>query len=358
MINVLIESSSHPYKVFIGEQIRFHLKKHLNKQYKKIMIITDDNVAPFYLDDLLSNFSLEDKVESEIIPHGEKSKSIEKYYELQTELMKQGLDRKALVIALGGGVIGDLAGFVAATYMRGIDYIQIPTTILAHDSSVGGKVAINHERGKNMIGCFYPPQAVIYDVDTLKSLPANEIRSGYAELVKEALIADESFFHDLMEINVEEVKSEQLEEHLQLGIEIKASVVEADEHETGVRMHLNFGHTLAHALEAELGYGEITHGEAVAIGMLFALRVSEAEYGEQLPFQTLFHWLKKNRFPLHINNLRIDDLIRKMKLDKKTVNEKIKMVLLKRIGNPMVVEIDDETLRSYLKLFMKELVKE
>src|SRR5699024_3513898 len=162
------------------------------------------------------------------------------------------------------------------------------------------------------------PQAVIYDIDTLKSLPAYEIRSGYAELVKEALIADESFFHDLMKINLEEVKNEQLEEHLRLGIEIKASVVEADEHETGVRMHLKFGHNLAHGLEAELGYGEIIHGEAVAIGMLFALRVSETIYSAQLPFQRLFHWLKKNKFPLLINNLQIDDLIRKMKLDKKT----------------------------------------
>src|SRR5699024_2536597 len=159
--------------------------------------ITDENVAKLYLDEIRSNLKRQTAFTT-IIQPGEKSKSIDVYYEVQSYLIQSRLDRKSLIIALGGGGVGDLAGFVAATYMRGIDYIQIPTTVLAHDSSVGGKVAINHEHGKNMIGSFYPPRKVIFDTRYITPLPLREIRSGYAELIKEALIADELFFENIL----------------------------------------------------------------------------------------------------------------------------------------------------------------
>lgn len=213
MKQLIVKSSSNSYPIFIGENLRFQLKQYITQSYSSIMIITDEDVAHLYLQDILENFK-EDKVFHSVIPSGESSKHIKLYYDLQTKAINNGLDRQSLILALGGGVVGDLAGFVAATFMRGIDYIQIPTTILAHDSSVGGKVAINHEDGKNLIGSFYPPQAVIYDVETLHSLTEREIRSGYAELIKEALIADQSFFEDLLRSHIFNVSNKQLSGHL------------------------------------------------------------------------------------------------------------------------------------------------
>ena len=357
MTEINVKSSSNEYTVSIGESIRFNLKKYVKKEYSSIMIITDDTVAKLYLADVTSNFS-EDRTFNTIIPTGETSKSMDWFHKLQTEAIKNGLDRKSLIIALGGGVVGDLAGFVAATFLRGIDYIQIPTTILAHDSSVGGKVAINHNLGKNLIGCFYPPTAVIYDVETLQTLTANEVRSGYAELVKEALIADQEFLSSILQTNLASLPPSLLKEHLWKGIKVKASIVESDEREAGIRMYLNLGHTLGHALEAELGYGFLTHGEAVAIGLLFALRVSEKVYPtSSLPYESLYNWLKENQYPLELTNLNTDSLLDKMMLDKKVVNKKIQMVLLKKVGEPTVLEISNETLLGYLNSFIEELVK-
>src|SRR5690625_3189001 len=276
MKELFIQTSTHDYTVYVGKGLRYKLNELLPRDYRDILIITDDVVAPLYLEDFKATLKAPSVTVFEvIIPSGERSKSIEQYYRLQTKALEYNLDRNSLIVALGGGVVGDLAGFVAATFMRGIDYIQVPTTILAHDSSVGGKVAINHELGKNLIGAFYPPRAVIYDIDTLQSLPTHEVRSGYAEIVKEAFIADEKLVDELLTMRLEQVTEDELIKHLYSGINIKAHIVELDERESYMRMFLNFGHTLAHAIEAELQYGEITHGEAVAIGMLFALRVSE-----------------------------------------------------------------------------------
>lgn len=350
-----VESSSHDYNIFIGESIRFKLDKYITKDYHSIMIITDKTVADLYLNDIKNNFEDANIIEA-IIPVGEQSKNINLFYELQSEAIKGGLDRTSLILALGGGVVGDLAGFVAATFLRGIDYIQIPTTILAHDSSVGGKVAINHERGKNLIGCFYPPQSVIYDIDTLKTLSAEQIRSGYAELVKEALIADPVFLNSVMNTNLMKLSNTDLKEHLEQGIKVKASIVESDEKEAGVRMYLNLGHTLGHAIEAELGYGKLTHGEAVAIGLLFAIYVSEKIYDVDLPYQSLYDWLLKNNYSMNVSHLDINHLIEKMQHDKKVVNKKIQMVLLKGIGEPIITDISNDDIRLYLKAFKEELV--
>lgn len=356
MNTINVKSSSHDYQIFLSENIRFELKKYIIKHYATIMIITDETVANLYLEDIKTNFADEHIIEA-IIPVGEKSKSIDLYYKLQSEAIKGGLDRHSLIIALGGGVVGDLAGFVAATFLRGVDYIQVPTTILAHDSSVGGKVAINHDLGKNLIGCFYPPKAVIYDVDTLKTLTAEQIRSGYAELVKEALISNQSFFNSVVSSNLSQLPTELLKLHLEKGIKVKADIVEADEREAGVRMYLNLGHTLGHAIEAELGYGKMTHGEAVAIGLLFALFVSEKVYHVSLPYHSLYKWLLENNYPTQLRNLDINNLIEKMQHDKKVVNKKVQMVLLKNIGEPVVTDISNDMLHLYLQTFKEELVK-
>lgn len=356
MAKLTVKSFAHPYDIHVGENLRFKIKDYLKKEYSSILIVTDENVAPLYLNDVKQ--SLSNKHIYEVtIPSGEQSKSFESYIELQTKAIEFRLDRQSLIIALGGGVVGDLAGFVAATYMRGIDYIQVPTTILAHDSSVGGKVAINHELGKNLIGSFYPPKAVIYDVHTLSSLSNREVRSGYAELMKEALIADEDFFKKLLKTNVSTVTNEQLKSDLLLGIRIKAAIVQSDEKESGDRKFLNLGHTLAHAIESELGYGLITHGEAVAIGLLFALHVSEQTFNISLPYRDLFDWLKMNQYPLKMHDLTVPSLINRMKLDKKSVDNHVQMVLLKNNTNPTVVEINDHNLQQFLNTFLRKLVE-
>src|SRR5690625_3498273 len=334
MAQLTVQSCSHEYNIFIGENIRHQLKQYIHKDYSSIMIVTDENVAKLYLHDIKGNFG-SDQVFQVIIPNGEQSKDIDTYYKLQTEAIQNGLDRHSLIIALGGGVVGDLAGFVAATFLRGVDYIQIPTTILAHDSSVGGKVAINHELGKNLIGNFYPPTAVIYDVDTLQSLPKREVRSGYAEIIKEALIDDKTLFEELINLNIYEISPERLTKHLLKGIQVKAEIVERDEKEAGDRKFLNLGHTLAHALEAEFSYGKITHGEAVAIGLLFSLYVSGRLFKVKLPYTPLLQWLKVNEYPLDLETINITAIINHMKRDKKAISEHIQMVLLQSVGEPL-----------------------
>ncbi len=356
MNDILIRTSSHPYQVHIGENIRFQLRDYLTKKYASIMIITDSNVAKLYLEDIKGNFT-DERVYEAIIPAGEQSKSIDAFYDLHTKAIQSGLNRESLIIALGGGVVGDLAGFVASTFMRGIDYIQVPTTILAHDSSVGGKVAINHALGKNLIGNFYPPQAVVYDVTTIDTLSEREFRSGYAELVKEALISDVDFFNALLATELKAVTSDALMKHLRAGIKIKADIVEADEREAGTRKFLNLGHTLAHALEAKLGYGVLTHGEAVAVGLLFAFRVSEKEFATTLPYDGLYTWLQENGYPLELPEISVDDLVTLMKSDKKVVNDDIQMVLISAVGNLQTVELTDADIRQQLSAFIGELVK-
>lgn len=356
MKSMKVTTSSHDYHVFVGNSLRFKLKELLPKDYARILIVTDTVVAPLYLEEVKKALRAEDVIVSDVvIPNGESSKNIEQYYRLQTIALERNLDRQSLIVALGGGVIGDLAGFVAATFMRGIDYIQVPTTILAHDSSVGGKVAINHELGKNLIGAFYPPRAVIYDIDTLQSLPEHELRSGYAEIIKEAFIANKSLLDELLSKNINHVSEDELSKYLYEGIAIKANIVEQDERESHMRMFLNFGHTLAHAIEAELKYGEITHGEAVAIGMLFALRVSEGELGVGLASDAYKQWLKDNKYPLSLFSIDRHDLIEKMKLDKKSTNEQIQMVLLEQFAKPTVLHLEDEVIADYLDIFIKEL---
>lgn len=357
MFGLEVKTSINSYPIYLGEDIRHQTNLYMLNKYSTIMIVTDQRVASLYLDDVKESFKSHPRVFHSIIQEGEKSKSIEAFYQLHTEAIEFGLDRQSLIIAFGGGVVGDLAGFVAATFMRGIDYIQVPTTILAHDSSVGGKVAINHPLGKNLIGSFYPPKAVIYDIQTLQSLPAKEIRSGYAEIVKEALIADKKLFDDIMQTELSQLTNDNLKDHIFRGIKIKTYYVQEDEKEKGIRAFLNFGHTLGHALESEYGYGTLTHGEAVAIGMLFAMEVSNSVFSNRLPVEMLQKWLKDNSFPLLLKEINCNKILNRMKSDKKVVNNHVQMVLLKDIGNPVTVEISDEDIQNYLETFIYKMME-
>lgn len=354
METLSISTSSKTYPLYIGSGIRFNIQSYINdlgSEFSSVFIITDANVEPLFLNDIKKSLTDFNKIYSYVVPSGEESKSFQIFYDCHSFALENELDRKSLLIALGGGVVGDLAGFVAATYMRGIPFIQMPTTLLAHDSSVGGKVAINHPLGKNMIGAFYQPEAVIYDTEMLLTLPEDQWRSGFAEVIKHALIWDEEFYNWLKQEvpSLHELRGEKLQHALAKGISVKAQVVGQDEKESGIRAFLNFGHTLAHALEADLGYGTLSHGDAVAIGMLFAIRLSQEYYQKDLGLETYRKWFKQYNFPDIPKNLNANALIQLMKKDKKAQSGSIQMVLMKNIGEVEIVKLTDEFVYKFLE---------
>lgn len=286
------------------------------------------------------------------VPEGEASKSIREAERLWTALLQAGLQRGDAIVALGGGVVGDLAGFVAATIHRGVPFVQLPTTLLAQvDSSVGGKVAIDHPLGKNLIGAFHQPRLVVADVATLRTLPLRERWSGLVEVVKAALLADEPFFawlEDRLEAIAEGDEAAQIEA-IARSVEIKARIVEADERETGPRRHLNLGHTIGHALEVASGYGHLTHGEAVLVGLHAAVRISERH--ADLPAaqaarirRLLGRFPKPELPPLHASALLAATL-----RDKKRVGRAVRFVVLSRIGVAGTVAADEAMLQEAIE---------
>lgn len=357
---VQIETKSKSYPVFIGagmiSQLEGYIKEAL-PAVTKVLIITDENVGERYLTDLEQALSSLQPLHF-IVPGGESCKTFDVYHSCLTYCLEQKLDRKSLILAFGGGAVGDLSGFVAATYMRGISFIQLPTTILAHDSAVGGKVAINHELGKNLIGAFYQPEAVFYDLDFLQSLPVHERRSGFAEVIKHALIRDQSFYLELREAvqDLERISEEQLHLALKKGILIKGATVAEDEKEHGVRAFLNFGHTLGHAIEGEAGYGNLTHGEAVAIGMLFALRLSKELLNLSFDLADFEEWMKELGYKTGIiRQFDPQRLLERMKQDKKTIGGQVQFVLLESIGSPLLMKLEDSLLLEKMKQFKEEV---
>lgn len=334
-----------PYNVHIGpgaiEMFSAEYKQLLDAA-DRVAIIVDEKVASFHLENLLAilePFS----VSVLTVPAGEGAKSVGVFMDCHSFLLTEGCSRNSLLLAFGGGAIGDVAGFVASTFMRGIPFIQIPTTILAHDSAVGGKTAINHPLGKNMIGTFYQPEAVVYDLDFLQTLPLHEIRSGMAEVIKHAFISNEEWLDELMKIQaLDKMPDMDLMRHLEKGIAVKAAIVEEDEFEGGVRKYLNFGHTLAHAIEAHLGYGAITHGEAVAVGMGYALLLSGHER-----FEEYLNWCKVNGYPLQqIDNIPFEQVLDYMRKDKKSSRGALHFVLLENTGRPFMETIEEERART------------
>jgi len=268
-----------PYEVIVGQGLIANAVEWVAPFLKnrRVLLVTDSHVMPLHGEALQAKFSAAGyRVDTVVVPAGEESKSYDGFKFVLDAMLEAGLDRKDVVLALGGGVIGDLTGFACAVYMRGVDFIQLPTTLLAQvDSSVGGKTAIDHEKGKNLIGAFWQPRLVLCDLDVLKTLPAREVRCGYAEVIKYGLLGDSGFF-EWLEANDREVLALEpgaLRTAVSRCVEMKAEIVAADEREGGQRALLNLGHTFGHALEAEIGYGDdLKHGEAVAIGMAQAFR--------------------------------------------------------------------------------------
>ena len=319
------------------------------------VVVTDANVRLPHAEVVASSLSSA-RIKADVlsVPAGEGSKSVEQADRLWQELVRLKADRKTVIVAVGGGVVGDLAGFIAATYARGLAFIQIPTTLLAQvDSSVGGKVGINLPQAKNIVGAFWQPAGVLIDLDVLNTLPDREYRSGLAEVVKYGVILDAAFF-EYLEANVEALNSRQphaLEHIVARSCQLKADVVQQDERElTGVRAVLNYGHTFCHAIETVTGYGRFLHGEAVAIGMVYASRLAEilGRIDQHLTGRqaTL---LTRLGLPTAVTGLNPDELLTSMQHDKKAEHGRLRFVLPTRLGHVELVQgVDSALVRQVL----------
>jgi 3-dehydroquinate synthase len=352
-LNVALNERSYP--IFIGSELS--LIKHLLPfvSGRQVMIVSNDVVAPLYLQRYLTVLSEAGKtVASCILPDGESYKTLDSLKLVFDALMQHRFNRDCTVLALGGGVVGDMAGFAAASFQRGVDFIQIPTTLLSQvDSSVGGKTGVNHPLGKNMIGAFKQPKLVVADMSLLSTLPDRELSAGLAEVIKYALIGDLAFL-DWLELNIQGLMkrdSELLAEAVFRSCQHKALIVAADEHEQGDRALLNLGHTFGHAIESFMGYGEWLHGEAVATGMLMAADLS-ARMGwianeDVARIRRLLHAAK---LPVTVPDIGCDAFLSLMGQDKKVLDGQLRLVLLKKMGQAVITrEFDFQLLMQTLQ---------
>ena len=318
-----------------------------------VTIVTNETVEPLYGDAMRAALApLGKQVSTVVLPDGEAFKNWETLNRIFDALLGARADRKTTLVALGGGVIGDMTGFAAACYMRGVPFIQVPTTLLSQvDSSVGGKTGINHPLGKNMIGAFYQPQAVIADIGTLRTLPERELAAGLAEIIKTAAIADAEFF-EWLEQNIEALNRRDpaaLVHAVKRSCEVKASVVAADEREGGLRAILNFGHTFGHAIEAGLGYGQWLHGEAVGCGMVMAADLSvRLGHLDEAVRRRLVALIGAAKLPTRSPALGDARYIELMQVDKKTEAGTIKFILLKALGETLITDVPEPALRATL----------
>jgi len=317
---------------------------------QKVVVITNHTVAPLYADKITALLDQKGSISSVLeLPDGEKYKTLETFNTVLSFLLEHNHSRDVVIIALGGGVIGDLVGFAASCYQRGVDFIQIPTTLLSQvDSSVGGKTAVNHPLGKNMIGAFYQPKAVIIDTNCLATLPEREFAAGMAEVIKYGIIYDEAFFVWL-EQHMDELYALD-EQALTYAIarccQIKAEVVAQDEKESGIRALLNLGHTFGHAIEAELGYGNWLHGEAVSAGTMMAAKTAQLQglITEQ-QVERILSIFKRAKLPVHTpESMSFDDFMKHMMRDKKVLAGELRLVLPTSIGTSDVVKGVPETI--------------
>lgn len=338
------------YEIIIGSKTIRKLGLRIKElRPSKVAVISNKTVFPLYGDALLSSLREYD-IEPEVllIPDGEEYKDSFWVNHLHGKLLKARLDRSSILIAFGGGVIGDITGFVASTYMRGIKFVQVPTTLLAQvDSSVGGKTGVNHPLGKNMIGTFYQPSLVMIDIDTLKTLPQREFYAGMAEVIKYGVIVDRDFFDFLLR-NRDDIVShgDSIIHIIKRSCEIKADVVSKDEREAGLRAILNFGHTVGHAVETVTGYKKYLHGEAIAIGMCAAAKLAvRAGMFDQEGVDVIEEIIQLYDLPADMpGDLAIDDIISAMEIDKKVKAGKLSFILPESIGRVKIVEDVDRAL--------------
>ena len=359
-LNVNLNERSYPIHIGQGllsqvELITPYLKR------KNVAIITNTTVAPLYLDKLVATLNSADiKVLEIILPDGEAYKNSDTLNLIYDALLKNRCDRNTTLIALGGGVIGDLTGYAAATYLRGVPFIQIPTTLLSQvDSSVGGKTGINHPLGKNMIGAFYQPQLVLADIDTLKTLPARELSAGLAEVIKYGLIRDADFF-DWCETNIDallKIEPQVMSYAIYRSCQNKAEVVAADERETGERALLNLGHTFGHAIENAMGYGVWLHGEAVAAGTILAADLSKRSgWLTDDQYQRIATLFKHANLPIKAPNLGVEKYLDLMGMDKKVEDGKIRLILQQGIGGAVITSDYDIVLLKQTLSMMEDTI--
>jgi len=354
MTTLNVELGTRSYPIYIDSGLLNEnslLTQHIHG--KRICIVSNNIVEPLYLATLKAKLT-DFQVDEIILPDGEAQKSLANFDVIMSHLLANGHGRDSTLIALGGGVIGDITGFAAACYQRGINFIQVPTTLLSQvDSSVGGKTAVNHPLGKNMIGAFYQPKAVLIDIDSLVTLPIREFNAGMAEVIKYGILGDNEFF-TWLEQNIEEIKSgnkSTLIEMVKTCCQCKADIVAADETEAGVRALLNLGHTFGHAIEADQGYGNWLHGEAVATGMVLASKLSVAlnllEASDLRRIETLI-----SAFDLPLiapENMGFEEFICHMRRDKKNLAGVIRLIVPTAIGqSEMRDDISEDMLQQIL----------
>jgi 3-dehydroquinate synthase len=358
MISIPLESSSGRYQVLVGRGLLASTGRLLREAGLEgaVRLVADEAVYRIYgpgLEEALRSDGF--KVDSFAVPSGEGSKSLGTASRLYDWMIDRGTERRDLVLALGGGVVGDLAGFVAATFLRGLRLVQLPTSLLAQvDSSVGGKVAVNHARGKNLIGAFYPPSLVVADPDTLSSLPPREFSAALAEVVKMGVTLDRSFFEELEAAGEQMLGAEPaiMETIVARTVRLKARVVQEDERESGLRAILNYGHTIGHGVEAASGYSRYRHGEAVAIGMAGAAAIA-VQLGmiDEVDADRQERLLSRLRLPVRCPDAAPDRMWEAMLLDKKSSRGRLRWVLPQGIGRAVTGrEVPEELVRRVLEL--------
>ncbi len=338
---IAVSLGTRSYPIVMGRRVLDRLPDLLRRTGARgaIGIVTDENVAKLHAGRVAETLAKagHDKVVMATIPAGEEHKRLARIEEITGDFLRGGLDRASAIIALGGGVVGDIAGFAAACYMRGIPFLQIPTTVVAQvDSSVGGKTAVNHALSKNVIGAFHQPSAVLIDLEFLSTLPDRELRAGLAEVIKHGIIADEALF-TYMEKTAAPILAKDLDALLypvKRSCEIKAAIVSADEREEGVRANLNYGHTFGHAIETVSGYGTFLHGEAIAIGMNAAGHLARALGLVDAAFVARqAACLRAYNLPAHWSSLPVEDALAAMKRDKKVRTGTLKFIVADRMGH-------------------------
>lgn len=362
-IQIAIDSVNKNYPIHIDNNLfQSDLVCSHFSSYQKITVITNDRVAPLHLNHLLKIIEKHTEAvpSSFLLPDGESYKNLESLESIINHLVDQKLSRSDLVVALGGGVVGDITGLAASLYRRGIDFIQIPTSLLAMvDSSVGGKTAVNHPLGKNLIGSFNQPVAVLTNVDYLETLPKVEFSAGLAEIVKVAVIQDPTFFEWLEKHNIGLIQLDNacVSEAILRACSIKADIVAQDEKEQGIRAHLNLGHTFGHAIEAVLGFGAILHGQAVAIGIVLAsqfVSFQDNDANDSLLTQRLKALLTKFDLPIALpvelqNTASFEQLVEAMTHDKKNIDSSVRLILPTALGQVKLESVSPRELQRFLQ---------
>lgn len=358
---VEVDLGTDSYPILIGQGLVAEVGQLIADQIGgsgKVAVVADQQVTELFGREMVDGLKSADYAPIWVeIPGGDQNKSIESFMQIQNALIEHQMDRQSLLIALGGGVIGDLAGFAAATFMRGINWVQVPTTLLAQvDASVGGKTAINHPKGKNMIGAFHQPKLVVIDSNTLKTLPLREIRCGLAEIIKHGVIMDLPLLEQIEQHQTEllNLETEVLTDVIAQSCRDKAWVVKNDEKEADLRSTLNYGHTFGHALETLTDYHQCQHGEAVSVGMNCAAQLS-VNLGllDQQDLQRQNQLLQAVGLPIRLADLRLDgisatDLLHTMYLDKKASSDRLKLILTPAVGQAVIRQDipDDEILKA------------